>query len=216
MQYHFENDWFSQNIAIWKEKLGGFMGKPNIHALEVGSFEGRSAVWMLENMLTGSGSHLTCVDLFEFDPEFREIRDRMKLPISNDIDIEERFDANIEASGAGSKVTKLKGVSGEMLRTLPLNSFDIIYIDGSHTTRNVLTDAVLCWDLLKMNGILIFDDYRWNPFPEDPLKGPQKAIDAFMECFDGEYVIVLMDYQVMLRKTKNIRETVRSLSGRDT
>lgn len=189
---------------------------PDMKALEVGSFEGRSAVWLLENLLTHPTSHLTCIDMFEMDGEFREIRDRMKLSVPDDIDIEGHFDANMLATGAASRVTKLKGASTEMLRRLPLHSFDLIYIDGSHTARNVLTDAVLCWDLLKLNGILIFDDYRWNPFTEDALKGPQKAIDAFMECFDGEYVLVLMDYQVMLRKTKNIRDVVRSLSDRST
>ncbi len=187
-----------------------------MQALEVGSFEGRSAVWLLDNLLTHEGSHLTCIDAFEMNSEFREICDRMKLAIPHDLDIEANFDANILASGASKRVTKLKGWSTEMLRTLPFHSFDLIYIDGSHTARNVLTDAVLCWDLLKINGILIFDDYRWNPFAEDVLMGPKKAIDAFMECFDGEYVLIHMDYQVMLRKTKNIRDVVRSLSDRPT
>lgn len=187
-----------------------------MQALEVGSFEGRSATWLLENLLTHPNSHLTCVDTFEMDSEFREICERMKLSVAYDLDIEGHFDANMLASGASNRVTKLKGSSTDMLRRLPLDSFDLIYIDGSHTARNVLTDAVLCWDLLKLNGILIFDDYRWNPFTEDVLKGPQKAIDAFMECFDGEYVLLLMDYQVMLRKTKNIRDVVRSLSDRPT
>lgn len=184
--------------------------------LEVGSFEGRSAIWLLENILTHPTSHLTCIDKFEMDNESRENCERMKQNIPYDLDIEGNFDANMLASGASKRVTKLKGVSTEMLRGLPLNSFDLIYIDGSHTTRNVLTDAVLCWDLLKLNGMLIFDDYRWNPFTEDALKAPKKAIDAFMECFDGEYALVLMDYQVILRKTKNIREVVQSLSDTQT
>ncbi len=217
MSYQFiTHDWFSQHIPIWQEKLTCFAGMPNVQALEIGSFEGRSAVWLLENLLTGPGTHLTCIDTFILDDEFREIIDRMKLEIPQNLDIEARFDHNIAAAGAEKRVTKLKGSSTEMLRTLPLDRFDLIYIDGSHTARNVLTDAVLCWDLLKRDGILILDDYRWNVFPEDGLKSPRIAIDAFMRCFDGEYVTILMDYQVMLRKTKNIRETVRSLSMRDT
>lgn len=193
-----------------------FAGIPNIQVLEVGSFEGRSAVWLLENLLTGPGAHLTCIDKFVLDDEFREIIDRMKLVIPQDLDIEARFDHNIALAGGKKRVTKLKGSSGDILRTLPLSHFDLIYIDGSHTARNVLTDAVLCWDLLKQDGLMIFDDYRWNVFPEDSLKSPAVAIDSFMRCFDGEFVTILMDYQVILRKSKNIRATVRSLSFRDT
>ena len=48
-----------------------------------------------------------------------------------------------------------------VLRRLPLESFDIIYIDGSHAVNDVLEDAVLSFRLLKPEGILIFDDYRW-------------------------------------------------------
>ena len=216
MQYQFSSDWFSPHTPLWKEKLAIFSGMPDIQGLEIGSFEGRSAIWLLENILTHPTSHLTCVDKFEMDSEFREICEKMKLSIPHDLNIEECFDANILASGASQRITKRRGASNEVLRNLALNSFDFIYIDGSHTTRNVLRDAVLSWDLLKLNGILIFDDYRWNPFEEDVLMGPKKAIDAFMECFDGEYVLMHMDYQVMLRKTHNIRDTVRSLSMRCT
>lgn len=216
MQYVFTSDWFSRNIPSWKEKIGGLAGQPNLRALEVGSYEGRSAVWLLENILTAPDSSITCVDTFEMDDEFREILNRMKIAIPQNVNIEEMFDANVLATGVKEKVTKLKGRSAEMLRTLPLDSFDVIYIDGSHTARNVLRDAVLCWDLMKINGIMIFDDYRWNVFPEDILKSPGPAIDAFMHCFDGEFVLVKHDYQVMLRKTKNVRDIVRSLSGPDT
>ena len=216
MQYAFTSDWFSGNIPSWKDKLGGLAGQPNLHAVEIGSYEGRSAVWLLENILTAPDSRLTCIDKFEMDDEFHEIVDRMKLAIPQHADIEGVFDANIRATGAEKKVRKLKGRSVEMLRNLPLDSYDLIYIDGSHTARNVLTDAVLCWDLLKINGIMIFDDYRWNVFTEDVLKSPQPAIDAFMHCFDGEFVLIERDYQIMLRKTKNVRDVVRSLSGPDT
>lgn len=40
--------------------------------------------------------------------------------------------------------------------------FDLIYIDGSHMRLDVLTDAVMAWQLLRVHGILVFDDYEWN------------------------------------------------------
>lgn len=36
--------------------------------------------------------------------------------------------------------------------------FDLIYVDASHVAIDVLQDAVVCWRLLEVEGILIFDD----------------------------------------------------------
>lgn len=41
------------------------------------------------------------------------------------------------------------------------NKFDFIYVDGLHLSQDVLYDALLSFDLLKVGGILIFDDYLW-------------------------------------------------------
>jgi hypothetical protein len=169
---------------------------------------------MLENLLSGKNSHLTCIDTFELSEEMRKICQRMG--VSESTDFKTTFDHNIHASEVGGKVTKIKGLSSEELRKLPLDSFDIVYIDGSQKTCTILTDATLSWGLLKMHGFMILNNYRSRIFENDPSMSPEKAIDAFMQCFDGEYIVVHMDEQVILRKTKDIRVVMRSLSGRDT
>ena len=96
---------------------------------------------------------------FRIDPE------RLKI----------RHAHNIHLSGSGHKVTIKEGRSGDVLRTLPLRHYDLIYVDGSHTARDVLQDAVLGWGLLKRGGLMIFDDYLWvdggaQDVPEDVLR----------------------------------------------
>ena len=49
---------------LWSEIFKEFKDQ-EVFGLEIGSFEGRSAIWLLENILTHSNSHLTCVDTFE-------------------------------------------------------------------------------------------------------------------------------------------------------
>jgi predicted O-methyltransferase YrrM len=64
--------------------------------------------------------------------------------------------------------------------------FDLIYIDGSHQAPDVLTDAVMSFQLLKVGGVMIFDDYLWSmdkPGFQDVLKMPKPAIDAFINIF---------------------------------
>ena len=90
--------------------MGHLKGKPSINYLEIGVFEGRSAIWMLENILTASTAKMTCMDIFPGQ-------------------LQGKFLANLRISGFYENVTVIKGRSQVELRYLPLNSFDIVYID---------------------------------------------------------------------------------------
>jgi SAM-dependent methyltransferase len=184
--YDFTSDWFTPNIPVWREVLAPYAGKPGVRYLEVGLFEGRSALWVLENVLTDPTSRLVGVDPFLGD-------------------YQGRYRRNVERSGAAGRVRTIKGYSQVVLRTVPLESFDIVYIDGSHATADVLEDAVLSWRLLKPGGALIFDDYRWDAStsecPTDsPDDSPKRAIDCFVGCFARRLRVIHNSYQLIVRK----------------
>ncbi len=189
----FSQDWFTGHIPNWKLLLGEFAGKPGLQFCEVGSFEGRSAVWLLQNILTDPTARLMCIDTFAF----RAADYTDDVPA---VDISARFDRNIAAVGTAHKVRKLVGPSRVVLRTLPVGVFDFIYIDGSHRAPDVLTDAVLAWDLLKEGGILLFDDYGFRAFP-DVIGNPHVAIDAFLQIYRGSYAIMHKGWQLALRRS---------------
>jgi hypothetical protein len=142
---------------------------------------------VLDNVLTHPSSRLTGIDI--------------ELPT--------KLLANVKASGQADRIELIEGPSQTELRRLPLRSFDLIYIDGSHTADDVLSDAVLAWGTLKHDGVLIFDDYNWDGVP---LTGgarlphallPRLAIDAFLEAFRYELEVLLKQYQVIVRKREN-------------
>jgi len=182
--YSFTSDYISKNLDNWTRLLEEYRGRPGIQMLEIGSYEGRSAVWFLENILTHPTAGIVCIDFFT----------RLSLSM--------RFDHNIRHSGAAAKVTKIKGHSDAILITQPLDHFDIIYVDGSHDAAPVLMDAMLCWYRLKPGGVLIFDDYLWDK-EEAASNRPQMAIDLFLTAFAGSYDLLLKDYQVAIRKHSN-------------
>lgn len=182
-KYQFTADWFSKNIPTWEKILQRFKGKPNIHYLEIGVFEGMSAFWMLENILTHSTSTITCIDIFHKQ-------------------IEERFYANLKKSGFEDKVTAVKGLSQDLLKRFNDNSFDIIYTDGGHTAADVLADAVLSWPLLKEEGIIIFDDYIWKKKEYPPQLTPKIAVDAFITIYINHIEVIHQAYQVALKRRK--------------
>jgi precorrin-6B methylase 2 len=142
--FAFEYDYTTSHDALWRDCLRPFAAQPDVHLLEVGVFEGRSSVWFLQNVFTHPTSTLTCIDSFERAED------------------EARFDHNVRASGAAPRVTKLKGQSVAVLPSLAGRTFDVIYVDGSHEATDVLMDAVLCWQLLRSGGVMIFDDYVWE------------------------------------------------------
>jgi predicted O-methyltransferase YrrM len=193
--YRFTQDYFTDNIVQWSKDHGRFVGLSDLHFLEIGSFEGRSACWLLQNVLTHDSSRITCIDLFA-EERSQGAYDTTGLD-SNLMSTEDRFDYNIRQMGASHRVEKLKGNSHELLRSLPRSQYDFIYIDGSHVAKDVLEDAVLAWPLLKTGGMLTFDDYEWRDEP-DPLRCPGIGIDAFLRVYEGHYRMIHKAYQVTL------------------
>lgn len=180
--YQFSSDWFTEHIRVWEQLLTEFKGKADVRYLEIGVFEGRSAIWMLENILTHPSARLTAIDIFPGD-------------------LQERFVGNLDKAGVRDKVELFKGTAQETLRELPLASYDIIYIDGSHRAKHVFLDAALSWDLVKAGGVLIFDDYLWNlELPLDVI--PKGSIDTFLMAFGDELELLHREDQVVVRKSQ--------------
>ena len=185
----FSEDWFSSNIPIWLTLLEEFRGRPRLRALEIGVFEGRSTCWLLENILTGEGSTIDCIDTFAgIEHGYRAV----------DMDaVRRRFEAN--TTPWDERVTLHVGKSARVLAKLA-GPYDIIYIDGSPTAANVLVDAVLAWRLTRDNGIIIFSDYGWPKYSDQPWLRPHLAIDAVLQCFIGWYQCLNFGCQIAIRK----------------
>jgi predicted O-methyltransferase YrrM len=189
-KYIFTVDWFSHNIPSWDIYLNNFKNKPNLNFLEIGSFQGRSTVWLLENILTDENSSITCIDTFEGSIE-HHIYSKNEL-----INLFDIFVHNV--STFKNKINIIRGKSQEVLKLLN-ESFDFIYIDGDHTAVSVIEDAILSFSLLKKGGIMIFDDYEWLVM-NNYIDNPKPAIDAFLEIYANKITLLYKDYQVIIKK----------------
>jgi len=187
-EFQFSDDWFSRNIQVWDLLIE--RGKP-LKILEIGSYEGRSACYLINTCTAYGALELVCVDTW---------RGGVDHDATLMAEVERRFDRNIALAKARApgkvEVRKIKAASNVALAALihsdGRETFDLIYIDGSHTAPDVLTDAVLAFELLRVQGLMIFDDYLWSmepPGQQDPLNMPKPAIDAFVNIFQRKLMI---------------------------
>jgi len=182
------HDWHTKKAPAWHVALEDFKGKPDLRYLEVGAYEGRSVMWMFTHVLTDPSSNATVIDIF-YDMGVKGYSQ----------DLRDRYDANIATVDATDRTETIVEFSQIALRDLPVDSYDIIYIDGSHFAPDVLEDAVLAQRLLKKGGVLIFDDYRW--WVGAPKLGrPKAAVDTFVEFYNEQFEVLHNGLQVILRK----------------
>lgn len=193
--YQFTKDWFHWAPDIWTHLIPMLPGEPgDRHFLEIGSFEGRSAVWVIENMMQDH-DYLNCIDTWEGGEEHTE---------EDMASVWERYCHNMEVAHQkfpNRYFETLKGTSYEQLLGLAASGIthDFIYIDGSHIAKDVLTDACMAWPLLKKGGIMAFDDYLWGD-ARDILHRPKLAVDAFSSIFAEELEVIHTGYQFIVRK----------------
>jgi predicted O-methyltransferase YrrM len=204
--YIFSNNWFDGNKAIWGQLLKQL--NPT-RILEVGSYEGKSTSYIIESLANANDTEIHCIDSWEGGIEHKQ----GGVWESNMTEIEARFAHNMQvAINKTSREVKLvlhKGLSNKELPKLAANGmqeyFDFIYIDGSHQAPDVLLDAILGFELLRVGGIMAFDDYLWQePLPggTDPIRCPKISIDAFTNIYCRKLRVISAPLnQLYIKKT---------------
>ena len=187
------NDWFGDNVVFWYAVFDEFsLWEKEIEVLEIGSWEGLSGSFILNSLIR---AHLTCVDTWEGADEHKNFA---AAPLSVLGQIERRFDENL--AGFSDRLTKFKGTSFLFYNeTDSSKKYDLIYVDGSHHSDDVMIDAIKCFEALKVGGVMIFDDFLWRYY-KNPMSNPAGAINAFLKINKGNYRIVFVYYQIAIEK----------------
>ena len=87
----------------------------------------------------------------------------------------------------------------QIVKNSTKEKYDIVYIDASHKAKDVMVDTVLSWEMLKIGGIMMFDDYEWG-FPTERYNKPKTALDGFLAAYESKYEIIQKKYQLHIRK----------------
>lgn len=189
MSKFYSNNWFKRYVNNFEKHTEKFDFK-QIKCLEIGSFEGQSSNWIVDNWCKHPESSLTCVDPFTGSEEHSATEKEQLF---------ERFCRNIEENS--KKIIVMRETSHVAMQRLidKKEKFDFIYIDGDHHRDAVTLDAELAHQLLVPGGILAFDDYTWElHLPSE--KRPRDAIDGFLQKRAKEYELITKNDQVFVKK----------------
>ena len=180
--YKITYDWFSSNSFYFKNYLNNL--PPKFNYLEIGSYEGNSAIFIATNY---SNSSITCVD------PWKPYEEKEKENFNS---IESRFDLNTKDF---NNIKKYKKTSDSFFLSNK-ELFDFIYIDGFHKYDYVLRDCMNAWNSLKTGGILVCDDYIWQAWNDIKLN-PGYAINEFMNNKKREIsILTVTKSQIFLKK----------------
>lgn len=179
-------DWTSNHVNNWREWFNELTGRPYLRVAELGTFEGNTAKWLMENILTHSTSMLYCVDCFQSNRELKDV---------DFLSVIDRWWDNLGRFENVKLITLHTWEAWERIGS----GFDLIYIDASHVASDVLDDAVNSFRRLKQGGMMLCDDYEWSDaLPK--TETPKLALDAFMQVYDGQFDLVAKTSQLLLRK----------------
>jgi predicted O-methyltransferase YrrM len=200
-RFTFQRSWFDEDIRPEWETLTVPLRGTKLNILEVGSFEGASTTWILDNLMTRSESRMTAIDTFEGGMEHLDPDQVHQYDISS---LESRFRSNISKCEHMNKLRVMKAKSDDALLDLRREGalFDFIYIDASHVAIDVLHDAVICWRMLSVHGTMVFDDVAWKGYMED-CYNPRIAIRSFVQCAVQEVETKETEAQMWVTKVPN-------------
>ena len=149
--FHEEVYGFSQAdiFALYKKMVEKFSS--GSHFVEVGTFLGKSAVYMaVEIINSGKLIKFDCIDHWLGSEEHK---DNDKVDVDN---LYEDFLKNIEPVKGIIKPVRVDSISASKL--YKPNSLDFIFIDASHDEQSVKADLTFWMPRLKEDGIIAGDD----------------------------------------------------------
>lgn len=181
-------DYFSINAYYWDLIIN--KNFKDFSYLEIGSWEGNSASYVLNNFKT---KKVICVDIWDkYNDKYRD----------ENLQTFEDFKSNLNEFK--ERFSFFKNTSDEYF-TNNNEKFDIIYIDGWHEAPQVYKDINNSWDRLNLNGIIICDDYFYGDIKLNTSSNlPANAINQFLsEKKDSIKIICVNNTQIFIKKILN-------------
>ena len=162
---------YSYEVVGWGGNDGIFenlisKNRPMLIA-EVGTYKGQSAITMANSLKNHNiDGHIFCIDTWLGSVEFYTYpnSDRQFNRVNGYPSFYYNFLANVCLSKLENYITPLPLPSLLAADVLSFHNikFDMIYIDGDHSYKSVMSDLESYYPLLNENGVLFGHDIDWH------------------------------------------------------
>lgn len=131
---------------------------PRCAIVELGSYRGKSTAYLAAGAIYGNLAPVFAVDPWDTRGN---VTGRFGFA---DPATREAFTRQIAAAGVAANVTALRGFSTDVARHW-LRPIGLLYVDGSHTEKDVAADVAAWSPFLAPGAVIAFDDYRTERNP---------------------------------------------------
>lgn len=122
--------------------------------VEIGSFKGKSTIWLAKGAMAGAGVHVFAIDPHTGSPEHRHGEQQVWTY--------DQFVANLQRAGVHEIVTPVVATSAEAAERFD-QPVELLFIDGDHRYEMVRQDFDLWFPRLVEGGyLLLHDTIRWD------------------------------------------------------
>ena len=172
--------------------------KPTITTLcaEIGCFEGRGTLLILDKLCLNDNSKIYCID--HWRDEY--VYNKSCLNFYDD-KFKGQFDRFLHNTHKYTdKIIMLRGLSDDMWDKIQDKDvmLDFIYIDGDHSPESIYKDGVNAFKRAKNGGIILFNNYTWSV---KQLKSSD-GIEQFLSDFKPHLEILFKKFQVAIKVFK--------------
>lgn len=198
-----ELDLFIKNLDYFNSKN---IKNPKI--LEVGIFSGTSLIHIINHIPNSYGVGIDRWD--DYYEEYIQGNQVTQVDSAKNIKnnkVKDIFYKNIEICNLNHRIEARQGDSCDILTQMIINgeTFDLIYVDGSHIGFDCYIDLVLSFKNLKKGGIMIIDDVVFNKHniinkETDVLNTPYYSVLHFYEKYKNKLKILDSSYRLFLEK----------------
>lgn len=164
-----------------------YMQEINGDVVEIGSWQGRSTIFLGTAVKESKNGNFYAVDHFKGNigkEDLYEVDGKLN-------NLKENFIENIKKFGLNETVNLLEMMNYEAAKKLKNNNIRFLFIDGDHTEDGVTKDIELFFPMLIKGSIIVFDDY-FDGFP-----GLINAVDSaitkfnFTRCYYYKHTLVV-------------------------
>ena len=177
--------------------LPALPGRPR-RFLEIGTAWGKTMAWLYCYARHSDDDEYVGIDPWSIESLSQDMPDSTPA-IASSVEVQAR--RRLRDTWGERRGALIKGPSSLVLGQPVCESisrgFDLIFIDGLHTSEAVAQDSELAWPFLRADGILSWDDYGR---PSRHRRAVAPSVHEFLATIQGQYAEVSKGKAMTIQK----------------